>query len=144
MKDLIYYAHPMSWYGTTGEADDVAALKAQGYTVMNPNDGEGHFEGLVQREKLLAKPDIMRIFREALRSCDGLAYRPLTHGPGMITAGVAVEIMEAIVRGLPVFRLSGGCAGQVCSPVYLTEGLPDWNAVLTIGVTQKLIKLGIL
>ena len=138
----IYYAHAMSWYGTPGEADDVAALRAEGWSVLNPNDAEGKYSRMVSDMKLRGDFDVMKIFREVVRSCDALAYRPLTHGPGIITAGVATEIMEAHLWGKPTYRLSGGCNAQVCSPVYLTEGLPDWSAVVGIDRTRKLIRQG--
>lgn len=134
----VYYAHAMSWYGTPGEADDVAALRAEGFDVVNPNDPR--IEKTVQFYKARGGKDVMAMFRKMVRDCDALAYRPLTYGPGLITAGVAVEIMEAVAWGKPVFRLSGGCNAQVCSPVYLTQGVPDWSAVVSIAETRRLIR----
>jgi hypothetical protein len=143
-QPTIYYAHAMSWYGTPGEAGDVAALRVEGYDVLNPNDKDGFYSRQVEAMKARGEFDVMTIFREAVRSCHVLAYRPLTYGPGIVTAGVAVEIMEAHVWNMPIFRLSGGCNAQVCSPVYLTEGLPDWSMVAGISRTRDLIKRGIL
>lgn len=136
----IYYAHPMSWYGTAGEKDDIAALQAEGFKVVNPN--AAHFERLVNIARINDQP-IMDIFRATIQHVDALAFRSFNND--VVSSGVATEIMEAWLWDKPILRLVGGCNALVCAPVsIITNAVPDWHRVANIKTTWDWIKRGIL
>jgi hypothetical protein len=88
----VYYAHPISTYGTPVEQRDLALLKALGLTVVNPNTPE-HDSGY--------RRNGMPYFGILVQECDCLAFRAFTDGS--IPAGVAQEIQ--MLGAKPVFEL---------------------------------------
>lgn len=101
----VYYAHPMSLYGTPQEARDIETLRALGFEVVNPGTPE-HQEGCK------GPGNGMDYFRRIIQNeCQALAFRAFPDGK--IGAGVAYEIEIARGRELPVFELPSGMMRRV-------------------------------
>ena len=117
-KYAIYYAHPMSWYGTDEEALDVQTLSTYGH-VHNPNSK--YFEDQVKYARDTRRP-VMQIFADFIASpaTDVVAFRRMRNG--RISAGVAREIFEALIWGKEVWEIVDKMSGRV---VY--KGLNDWD-----------------
>ena len=90
----IYYAHPVSTYGTKQEARDLETLQLLGVEVLNPNGGNHDKE---------YKRQGMSYFTRIISDCDGLAFRG--YADGAIPAGVAQEIVAAQAAEKIVFEL---------------------------------------
>lgn len=124
----VYYAHPSCLYDTEPEADDIVRLSARFTTVVNPNTPSLQSEA----DKLRAsghRDRAMQPFLKALKSCDAVAYRPFEDGK--IGAGVAGEILEALMLGKAVYRLPD-----------LARTLPDMTDILSIAETRARLKRG--
>lgn len=107
MTEIIYYAHPMSWYDTRDELLDVAALGELGL-VSNPNSVQ--FQSQVEYAERKGKP-VMDIFANYIEHiADAVAFRRLNNGK--ISAGVAREVFEAIIWGKPVYEITSDAAGN--------------------------------
>lgn len=103
MTKTIYYAHPMSWYGTEAEAADLRKLADYG-TVVNPNSSD--FKRDVDIAKKYNRP-VMQIFADFIRiDADVVVYRRFRDWK--LGAGVAREILEARIWGKEVWEISGG------------------------------------
>lgn len=81
----IYYARPINLYNTFQDKRDIELLQKMGFEVINPNK-----EILAERYKT----EGMNVFFEAMKECDGLAFR--TFPDGKISAGAYKEILKAI------------------------------------------------
>ena len=90
----IYYARPLTMYGTKQEARDLELLKALGFEVNDPNKSE-----LQERYKT----EGMEVFLQLARESDAVAFRAFQDGK--IGAGVCGEVDEEIRMGKPVFEL---------------------------------------
>jgi hypothetical protein len=99
---LIYYAHPMSWYDTEAERKDIEYLGGYG-KVINPNTPR--FKIAVDAAKRLRRP-VMELFTECIQvEADVVCYRSFRDG--MIGAGVAQEILAAVIWGKEVWHIVG-------------------------------------
>lgn len=96
-KKRVYYAHPVSLYGTKQEDRDVSTLINLGFEVVNPNHAI-HQDGY-ERSGMI-------YFTELVRSCDALAFRAFPDGS--IGAGIVYEIGDAERLQKPVFELPVG------------------------------------
>lgn len=85
----VYYAHPISYYKTELEDQDVQTLERLGFFVINPADYD--YDGDMSK------------YLNLVRSCRAVYFRPLHDGK--ITSGVAMEIDAAITAGIPVVEL---------------------------------------
>lgn len=95
----VYYARPISLYGTEQEKRDLSLLNKMVdgnvlWDIVNPNKEE-----LAERYKT----EGMDVFLKAIEDCDGLVYRSFPDGK--ISAGVKKEIDRAIELGKFVFEL---------------------------------------
>lgn len=98
----IYYAHPMSWYGTKAEEDDIAAISREGECV-NPNSDA--FRKRVDNAKRTGFP-VMDVFAQTIRdTVDVVCFRRFKDGK--LGAGVAREVLEGVIWGLPVWEVFG-------------------------------------
>ena len=88
----IYFAHPVSQYGTKVESDTIKHLEDLGMKIINPNEPE-HCEAYETQG--------MQYFIDLCNKCDGCIYT--TFENGAIGAGVAKEIESFLERDLPVF-----------------------------------------
>lgn len=99
----IYYAHPITWYGTDQEAADLDLLNDR-FAVINPGS-----PATVAHAKKVKKASgskaVMEWFTDKVRHADALAYR--TFNDGALGAGVAQEILTAIIHGIPIYQLIG-------------------------------------
>lgn len=93
-KKKVYYAHPMAFYGSQVEHNDIEMLKKMGYEVINPNhpDNEGEYQ----------KTKDFNVFLNLVGGCDVLAFRSMV---GPITSGVGNEIEYAQGLNMPVIEL---------------------------------------
>jgi hypothetical protein len=137
----IYYAHPMSWYGTDHEKADMQCIRTEwpGIKIVNPG-GETITDQF--RAWTAAHPYIgpMAFFEDVVKNTEALVYR--TFRDGKIGAGVAKEILAAHVWGLPIYRLYSGCTAMVCSAPKIIQGSEAdllWGT-LTIAETSRRIK----
>lgn len=90
----IYYARPISLYGTPQDQRDIATLESLGLVVVDPK-GPEHQEAYAARG--------MDYFREMVDGCDAIAFRAFADGT--VGAGVAAEIERAQEAGKPVIEL---------------------------------------
>lgn len=123
----IYYAHPMSWYGTEGEKLDVAALDQHG-TVVNPNSQT--FQDMVEDAKRRNFP-VMQIFADYIRDwADVVAFRRFD-GDFKLGAGVAREIFEARVWGKGVWEVYGQTDRHINKEIGMKVN--DWPDYVSFG-----------
>lgn len=130
----VYYAHPMSWYGTEREEDDIDCIQREtplASEVVNPaledSKDMGHYLSLVE-------------------ASDALAYR--TFDDDKIGAGVAQEILTAALHGKQIYRIMD----LNKSPIGLKPKLFEQRGiraafgpnVLTIAETRDRIKRGVM
>lgn len=120
----IYFAHPVSEYGTPFQAAVLKELASSWHQVESP-DAPHHQEGYRQHG--------MAYFEGVIAGCDALAY--LRFPDGTIGAGVAKEIASAAGDGKPIFevRLHQGA-------IHITASAPKPGPVLTVEQTR--LKLG--
>jgi len=143
----IYYAHPMSWYGTEREAADIAAILSQspkGTEIVNP--AEAPFATLVAEYKATDKAgEIMSIFVDAVVQSDAIAYR--TFNDGYLGAGVAQEVLTAAIHGKQIFQIMDLTRERIKGPaLFEQQGLRAsfGPRVLTIVETRDRIKRGVM
>jgi hypothetical protein len=91
----LYFAHPVSDFGTEFEAQVVAALTAAGYEVVNPNSPE-HQAGYAERG--------FKYTKEVRAGCDAVAF--LRFPSLFLGSGVAAEVADFRKRELPVFEIN--------------------------------------
>jgi len=96
LKPKVYYAHPMSTYGTQQEADDIKLLKYLKFRVLNPNEPKHQIQ-------CKNRANQMEYFLDLVSLCDAVAFRAFQDG--MIGAGVAKEIKRAKSESKPVIEL---------------------------------------
>lgn len=120
----IYFAHPVSEYGTPLQAAAIKELASGWHEVENP-DAPHHQEGYRQYG--------MAHFERVVSGCDALAY--LRFPDGAISAGVAKEIATAANAGKPIYevRVHGG-------RVHVCASAPKPGPVLTVEQTR--LRLG--
>lgn len=126
----IYYAHPMSWYDTSAEKEDIVKLNRLGYEVLNPNQKK-YSDMVNQMRRSNSDADIMSIFTKLVKSCDAIAYRPFKDDT--IGAGVAREVLDALVMEKKIINLST-----------MKQELFHMNQILSIDDTRSKIKKGIM
>lgn len=97
-KNVCYYAHSLSLYGTPQEERDLALIKSLGFQVLNPNDPDkrAYYDEQYKIKK-------MDFFLELVDTCQALCFRSLFDGS--IPSGVAKEINRALSKSIPVFEL---------------------------------------
>lgn len=100
---LAYYAHPIMWYGTAEEAQDIATIETMGFECVNPSDAE--YQESNGR-------DMGRWVALAI-SCDVCFFRSCADG--QITAGVFRELTACLDAGIPVVELPSGAEDRKLS-----------------------------
>lgn len=92
----VYFAHPVSDYGTARELDALAAIQREfpGWVIENPNT-EAHAAAYRERG--------MEHFAEVVGSCQSLVAWPFEDGA--MGAGVWKEIEAARANKIPVYVL---------------------------------------
>lgn len=103
MKLKCYYAHTMTSYGSTIEANDVLLLESLGFEVINPNNRK-HSEGCQAYAYKYGKDKVMDYFKMIISTeCNMVAFRALPNG--QILSGIAAEVKHAVSIGLSVIEL---------------------------------------
>ena len=101
----IYYARPISLYGSKQEERDLLELgKIPNADIVNPDKKE-----LAERYKI----EGMNVFLQAVTDCDALAFRSFPNGE--ISAGVAKEINKAYELGKLVIELPSITSKRILS-----------------------------
>lgn len=90
----IYFARPISLYGTKQDIRDIETLKTFGFEVIDPNT-----ENLQERYNTAG----MIVFEEVVAKCDCLAFRSFQDGK--IGAGMVKEINIARQLNKPIIEL---------------------------------------
>jgi hypothetical protein len=110
-KEKIYFAHPISEYGSKNEARVVEALEKRGYDVINPNSAvhQAKVKELQAQFNTEANPKaagehVMKYFVDVCDSCDAVAAMPFPNG--MFGAGVVKEVNSFVKRTKDVFGIS--------------------------------------
>lgn len=142
---MIYYAHPMSWYDTDKEKEDVDFLAKLGHLV-NPNHPS--FEDEVEAAKLRHFP-VMDVFAKFIRdTADVVAFRRFKDGK--IGAGVAREVLEAWIWGKEIWEvidMKYEIHDHQVRPAYIRwrDGNPlSLKDVCTVEETRRRITEGVL
>jgi len=120
----IYFAHPISEYGTEFQASVIKELASSWHEVESP-DAPRHQEGYRQHG--------MAYFEGLVAGCDALAF--LRFPDGTIGAGVAKEIAAAAKAGKPIFEVDTH-QGRI----YVSAAAPNPQPVLSVEHTR--LKLG--
>lgn len=133
----MYYAHPMSYYGTAAEQADLALIADASFEVINPNAVWA--DEAVRVEKAAGRGGMAPFEKVIREEADVIAVRPFNDG--RLGAGVAKELFEAIIWGKPVYVLGKGPAGverlaQHPNPRSLLVG------VLTVDETRRRVRRG--
>lgn len=99
----IYYAHPISWYGSAVEQEDISTLLSaySHATVVNP--GHKHYSNRAAFLKRMGH-NAMPYFYKVQEDCDLIAFR--SFDDGKIGAGVAGEILNAVALGQAVLEIT--------------------------------------
>lgn len=91
----IYFARPTALYDTPADIRGYSVLISAGYRIVDPNSPLHQFGYCLNG---------MAWFLNLIEDdADALAY--MTYPDGSVGAGVAREILEAHLHGLPVFRI---------------------------------------
>lgn len=122
MKQICYYAHTMTSYGSTIEQQDVELLQNLGFEVVNPNTPN------IQAEcddfiKTNGREHVMDYFKSLVENCDLVAFRAIPNGD--ILSGVAAEVQHALDWNIPVIELPCSLQARMMdypeTKQYLTE-----------------------
>ena len=97
-----YYAHTMTSYGSTIEAQDIQLLERLGFEVINPSKPE-IAEGCKKYTEKYGWDKVMNYFKNIVDACDLVAFRSLPNG--QILSGVAAEVQHAVENSIPVIEL---------------------------------------
>jgi hypothetical protein len=112
---IIYYAHPLTLYGSKQEGRDMLTLLSLGFTVCNPNDPVHEAAYKKDGEKGMA------YFASVVRTCDALAFRGLPDGS--VPSGVAKEIQWA--EDKPIIELPGRVLRRTLTVALTREALRE-------------------
>lgn len=136
----VYYAHPMSWYGTEPERADLQLLATEFETVINPGASD------VKLAFSHWQHTPMEFFLNLVSTADALVYRTFTDGK--IGAGVAQEILHALIHNKAIIRIYSGVCGPVCGAPKLLEHMGKnidlLYATLTRAETHSRVTRGVL
>lgn len=100
----IFYARPVSLFGTKQEARDFETLKQLGFDVVDPNNADS-------QERYQSEG--VGVFLELVRGSDAVAFRSFPDGK--IGAGICGQIDEALRMGKPIIELAAVTAGRKMS-----------------------------
>lgn len=116
----VYFAHPITDYGTEREVSAVNVIEGAGWQVENPNQPH-HQAGY--------DAGGMQYFERLSAACDALVF--MRFPDGSIGAGVGKEIDAARGAGKPIFELFGG-------RIHSVDGTP--TPVLSVEDTRATIQ----
>lgn len=117
----VYFAHPISDYGTTWEAaaETAISLALPGFEIVNPNQPDFD-DGYRVRG--------MQFFLDRCAECDAVVWSPFPNG--LVGAGVAKEVASFAVSG---------AAMMLGRDLRLVYGWPAAALILSVEQTRALI-----
>jgi hypothetical protein len=119
----LYFAHPMSSYGSEDETQIVATMTAQGFEVVNPADA-AHvaasrkiFSDVLREtgQKDKASSTVMDYFISVAAACDACVFQ--TFPDGSVSAGVAKEVQGFLDQGKTVLEVKPEGEAVMLTPV---------------------------
>ena len=129
----VYFAHPVSDYGSTWQAKALMAIRAcqdfEGWDITNPDRPE--FEAGYRAHG-------MQFFIERCDECDAVVAAPFPDGN--YGAGVGKEFFSFVMRRRPVYLINRetlAIAPGIAGPVLSVEMTRKWVGHYTPGQTQK-------
>src|SRR5262245_42342309 len=127
----IYYAHPMSWYGTKEEQKDLQAIwrKWPQATINNPAEMSEDFDNWRKNTG-----GYMDFFLAQIEMSDILVYRRFNDGT--LGAGVAAEVAHAGLMEKPVYQVMD--SGVSSKPLPTVE--MALHSLLTVAQTREKVK----
>lgn len=134
----MYYAHPMSWYGTPEEYRDMMAISTAGHKPFNPNRSE--LDRAVKAEKAAGRGGMEPFMKIIKDETDAIAVRPFKDG--RLGAGVAKELFEAIIWSKPVYVLRTLDDSYTVSLTKEPNPRSLLPGVLTVAQTKERIRVG--
>ena len=137
-KQTIYFAHPMSMYGTAEEAAIVKAFEDIGFNVINPGDPA---VGMAFANYRNGNPNnYMQFFVDLCNNCDmaifctfpdNVSADGVPHVANRVGAGVVTEIESFWQRGAPTFWVN------LALPMMMDlVPIKDWDLFTTLDVPQ--------
>lgn len=105
----IYFAHPISSYGTPEEAQIIRSLEDMGLIVINPSDKQ-HQDAVDKIQQQYAHDRnegsrlVMEYFVKVCNACDGCVMLPFPDGS--VGAGIVKEVQSFLDRGKKVQEVS--------------------------------------
>lgn len=118
----VYFAHPISTYGTSEEARALMSMEDAGFSVVNPSQ-HCHQESC---------GNDMTKWAALAATCDGLAFMPFADGA--IGAGVVMEVETVLAQDKPLYQVSHQMGGL--RPVF---NWPGNRKLLSVEQTRERI-----
>lgn len=131
----IYYAHPISDYGTERELNALVAIRKQWPDAYIVNPALLSEKVNAMKAEGTTSKQVMQFFLDIVENCDLLVFSAFKGGD--IGAGVAQEILVAHLHGKPVWKISNG--NRLWNTSTLNNPLSGQN-VLTIEQTRSRVK----
>lgn len=140
----VYFAHPISQYGTPLEARIIGELSVNGIEVVNPSSDEIKTDFEAYKA---ANPDnYMQFFKDLCNTCNAIAFTTFEDSwsaesvPSVgrrVGAGVWLEVNTFFERGLPVFYVNVNADGD-----FTLRQIDDWDGFtcLTVDQTRALLR----
>lgn len=98
----VYYAHPIWFYNTDREREDIEEICRQLGSVLNPNAPE--HEAGYQKRKASTGSGMGYFLEDVLPMCRSCVFR--ADYDGSVSSGVALEVKWFAERGLPTYELT--------------------------------------
>jgi len=97
----IYFAHPISTYGTNIEKESISILEENGFDVLNPGAKEQQDDFIIFRKN--NPNDYMKYFDDLVLRCDSFAYLPFRDDK--IGAGIVYESDIASKNNMKIYKI---------------------------------------
>ena len=145
---LVYFAHPMSTYGTALERKLIMKLRAQGMTVLNPGE-QWVQDAFQQYREDNPEEDYMKFFACLAAFCSSCAVLSFPAGldleglsweaasKPLLGAGVVYEMETFFARRVPVYMFRETERGWAMPQITGFDGLTQ----LTVKQTRQALKL---
>ena len=135
----VYFAHPISSYGTDQEKKIIAGLQGMGLTIVNPNDQE-HQDRVREIQNQYADRNessriVMEYFVKVCSACDGCVLLPFPDRS--LGAGIVKEVQSFLDNKKKVQEVKLNADGNVS-----LHDVPTLSAYkcLDVGQTRAMLK----
>lgn len=134
----IYFAHPISQYGTDTEARILRELSVDGVQVINPSSRA--ISQAFETYRAENPDNYMQFFKDLCNRCNAVAFTTFEDNwaaesvPSVsrrVGAGVWLEVNTFFERGLDVFYVNLDADGN-----YSLKQISDWNGFTLLNVDQ--------